>query len=313
MRLPSTQALRALEAFSRHGTLWQAAAELNVTRSAVSHQLRFLEQDLGFALLQRAGKGVVLTAQGRHYAAEVRKALTTLTDAAVQYGDRGVLQGSLTVSSTPGFASFWLCTHAAEFKQLHPDVTLRIVTPHRLHDVAAPGVDVYIAYGDGDWPRHSVELLSTVDCTPVCSPALLNQLGGLNEPADVLRAILLHLSGLSEWTSWFAAAGIIGPDPERGLIFSDMNLVLAAAMAGQGIAIGDNFVCSHVLETGRLVRPFDLSVRVASAYYFVTQRDRSGNPAIQAFAIWLKGRLAQTTPLRAPQPSALPPATPPLP
>ncbi|HSI39054.1 MAG TPA: LysR substrate-binding domain-containing protein [Xanthobacteraceae bacterium] len=295
MRLPSTQALRALEAFARHGTVWQAAAEMNITRSAVSHQLRFLEQDLGFALLQRAGKGVALTPQGLRYAADVRKALIALTDAAVQYGDRGVLQGAITVSSTPGFASFWLCTHVAEFKQLYPDVTLRIVTPQRLDDVDASGVDAFIAYGDGDWPRHSVQLLSAVDFMPVCSPVLLNQLGGLSDPVDVFRTVLLHLDGLGDWLNWFAAAGIVGPRAEQGVIFSDMNLVLAAAIAGQGIAIGDNFVCRHMLDTGRLVRPFELSIRSSRAYYFVTERERAGNPAIQAFADWLKARLVQTT------------------
>lgn len=294
MRLPSTQALRALEAFARYGTIWQAAAELNVTRSAVSHQLRFLEQDLGFALLQRAGKGVTLTPQGKRYAADVRKALAVLTDAAVQYGDRGVLQGAITVSSTPGFASFWLCTHIAEFKELYPDVTLRIVTPQRLDDVDTPGVDAFIAYGDGNWPRHSVALLSAVDFTPLCSPALLNQIGGLAEPLDVFRSVLLHLDGLGEWMSWFAAAGVVGARVDRGVIFSDMNLVLAAAVAGQGIAMGDNFVCRNMLDTGRLVRPFELSIRANRAYYFVTERDRAGNPAIRAFADWMRSRLVQT-------------------
>lgn len=295
MRLPSIQALRALEAFARHGTIWQAAAELNITRSAVSHQLRFLEQDLGFALLQRAGKGVMLTPQGRRYAADVRTALALLADAAVQYGDRGLLQGSITVSSTPGFASFWLCTHVAEFRQLHPGVTLRIVTPPRLEDVDAPGVDAFIAYGDGEWPRHTVELLSLVDFMPVCSPVLLNQLGGLSEPVDVLRSVLLHLDGLGDWLTWLAAAGVVAPRADQGVIFSDMNLVLAAALAGQGIAIGDNFACRHAIDTGRLVRPFDLAIRASRAYYFVTPRDRPGNPATQAFADWMKSRLVQTT------------------
>ena len=181
MRVPSTQALRALEAFARYGSVWRAAEELHLTRSAVSHQLRFLEQDLGFDLLKRAGKGVSLTPQGQRYAADVRKALTLLGDAAVQYGDKGI-RGSLTVSCTPGFASLWLCTHVAEFKQLYPDVALRIVTPLRLDDVTNPEVDAFIAYGNGAWPKCAVELLSEVEFTPLCSPVLLNRIGGLSEP-----------------------------------------------------------------------------------------------------------------------------------
>jgi LysR family glycine cleavage system transcriptional activator len=228
MRLPSTQALRALEAFARRGSVWQAAEELNLTRSAVSHQLRFLERDLGFNLLQRDGKGVMLTPQGRRYAADVRKALALLGDAAVQYGDRGI-RGSLTLSCTPGFASFWLCSHVAEFKQLYPDVALRIVTPTRLDDVSNPDVDAFIAYGHGDWPRASVELLSTVEFTPLCSPVLLNQIGGLGTPADVFRTVLLHLDDHEDWIQWFAAAGVAPVHLGQGVVFSDMNLVLAAA------------------------------------------------------------------------------------
>ena len=299
MRVPSTQALRALDAFARHGSVWRAAEELNLTRSAVSHQLRFLEQDLGFDLLRRAGKGVALSPQGRRYAADVRKALTLLGDAAVQYGDKG-FRGSLTVSCTPGFASFWLCTHVAEFKQLYPDVALRIVTPARLDDVSNPDVDAFIAYGDGDWPRCAVELLSEVEFTPLCSPILLNQMGGLTDPGDVFRAVLLHLEDHDDWTRWFAACGIRPASFDQGVVFSDMNLVLAAASAGQGIAMGDELSCRQALDTGRLIRPFDLAIRSSRAYYFVTEHHRSGNPAIDALADWLKSRLAQTASLPHP-------------
>ncbi len=293
MRVPSTQALRALEAFARHGSVWRAAEELHLTRSAVSHQLRFLEQDLGFDLLKRAGKGVTLTPQGKRYAVEVRRALTLLGDAAVQYGDQGI-RGSLTVSCTPGFASLWLCTHVAEFKQLYPDVALRVVTPARLDDVSHPDVDAFIAYGDGNWPRCAVELLSEVEFTPLCSPILLNRIGGLAEPLDVFRAPLLHLDDYDDWTRWFAASGTAPQSFAQGVIFSDMNLVLAAASASQGIAMGDELTCRQALDTGRLVRPFDFAIRSSRAYYLVMDHHRVANPAMLAFSDWLKSRLVQT-------------------
>ena len=293
MRVPSTQALRALDAFARHGSVWRAAEELRLTRSAVSHQLRYLEQDLGFDLLKRAGKGVLLTPQGQRYAADVRKALTLLGDAAVQYGDKGI-RGSLTFSCTPGFASLWLCTHVAEFKQLYPDVSLRIVTPLRLEDVSNPAVDAFIAYGNGNWSKCAVELLSEVEFTPLCSPVLLNRIGGLSEPLDVFRAVLLHLDNDDDWTRWFKATGTVPASLGQGVTFSDMNLVLAAASADQGIAMGDELTCRQALDTGRLVRPFDLAIRSSRAYYLVMEQHRVANPATLAFSDWLKSRLAQT-------------------
>ena len=293
MRVPSTQALRALDAFARHGSVWRAAEELNLTRSAVSHQLRFLEQDIGFDLLKRAGKGVSLTPQGQRYAADVRRALTLLGDAVVQYGDKGV-RGSLTISCTPGFASLWLCTRVAEFTQLYPEIGLRVVTPPRLDDVTNPAVDAFIAYGNGDWPRCAVELLSEVEFTPLCSPVLLNRLGGLSDPADVLRALLLHLVDDDDWRRWLTAAGVAPSRAERGVAFSDMNLVLAAASAGQGVAMGDELTCRQALETGRLVRPFELAIRSTRAYYLVMEHHRVAYPATLAFTDWLKSRLAQT-------------------
>ena len=299
LRVPSTQALRALEAFARTGSVWRAAEELHLTRSAVSHQLRFLERDLGFDLLKRDGKGVSLTPQGKRYATEVRRALLLLGDAAVQYGDKGI-RGALTVSCTPGFASLWLCTHVAEFKVLYPDVELRVVTPVRLDDISHPDVDVFIAYGDGHWPRCAVELISEVEFTPLCSPVLLNEIGGLGEPADLGRTMLLHLNDHDDWIRWFGAAGIATPSLGNGVVFSDMNLVVAAASAGQGVALGDELTCGQALKAGRLVRPFDLPIRSGEAYYLVVEQHRTGNPAIDAFSDWLKSRLSQTAPVLRP-------------
>jgi len=292
VRIPSTQALRALDSFARHGSVWRAADELNLTRSAVSHQLRLLERELGFHLLERLGKGVALTNRGRRYAGDVRRALSMIGDAAGQHGNKG-LGGSLSISSTPGFASLWLCTHIGEFQEMCPDLSLRIVTPRRLDDVGNPEVDVFIAFGDGNWPDRTVELLSEVEFAPLCSPVLLNKLGGLSGPEDVLRAPLLHLGDFEDWTRWFALTKLRNPDPECGIIFSDMNLVLSAATAGQGIAMGDELTCRMAMDTGQLVRPFDLAIKSTRAYFLVTEHAKSAHPAVVAFRGWLTSRLAQ--------------------
>ncbi|PRD41423.1 transcriptional regulator [Phyllobacterium phragmitis] len=293
MRIPSTQALRALESFARHGSVWRAAEELHLTRSAVSHQLRLLERDLGFELLQRDGKGVMLTPRGRKYANDIRKALIVIDDAFGRRSPAGV-EGTLRISCTAGFASLWLCTHIAEFQEKYPDVALRIVTPRKLDDVSDASVDLFIAFGDGNWPGRAVELLCEVQFTPLCSPVLLNKIGGLAEPKDVLRAPLLHLDDFEDWTRWLALANVDNPDSERGIVFSDMNLVFSAAITAQGIAMGDELTCRKAMRAGQLIKPFDLSIKSPKSYFLITDFAKSDHPAQLAFIEWLKSRLSQT-------------------
>jgi len=139
-----------------------------------------------------------------------------------------------------------------------------------------------------------VELLSEVRFTPLVSPVLLNQAGGFAEPADLLRVPLLHLVDLEDWTRWLALARVELPDPETGILFSDMNLVLSAMTAGQGIAMGDELTCGRALAAGQIVRPFELFIKSTRAYYLVTEPAKSGHPAASAFCDWLRGRLAES-------------------
>jgi LysR family glycine cleavage system transcriptional activator len=289
-RIPSTQALRALESFARHGTVWQAADELHLTRSAVSHQLRLLERDLGFRLLNREGTRVALTPQGRAYAEDVRRALSVIAGSVARHAQRGVT-GTLTVSCPPGFASSWLCTKVGRFSETCPDVALSIVTPRRLEDVSNPDVDLFIAFGLGHHPGMEVELLKEVEFTPLCGPALLNRLGGLSEPADVLRGTLLHLTDFEDWLAWFRLAGLPDASARVGLRFSDMNLVYAAALSSQGVAMGDEFICQEAMADGSLVRPFDLAIRSPKSYYMVVPPAKAGNPAVAAFRAWMRTEL----------------------
>lgn len=292
MRIPSTQALRALDSFARHGSVWRAADELHLTRSAVSHQLRLLERDLGFDLLQRIGKGVALTPRGQRYAADVRKALTVLGDAGAQTNGAGV-GGSFAISCPPGFASMFLCTHIGEFQQMYPDVALSVLTPRRLDDVSNPDADAFIAFGVGNWPNRLVELLCEVHFTPLCSPTLLNKVGGFSKPADVLRANLLHLSDTEDWARWLALSKVENPDTEGGIFFSDMNLVFSAAIAGQGIAMGDELLGRRALSEGRLVKPFEASVSSPRSYFLVFEHAKAGHPVLNAFSDWLRAKLSE--------------------
>jgi LysR family glycine cleavage system transcriptional activator len=285
--LPSTQSLRALDSFARHGSVWKAADELNLTRSAVSHQLRLLERDLGFQLLNRVGTKVELTEQGLGYALDIRRALNTISGSAVRHSNRG-LSGTVNVCCTPGFASSWLCAHISSFREAHPDVRLMIQTPHRLDDVSNPDVDVFIAFGNGYWPDMQVELLVEVEFTPLCSPVLINKLVGLTDPADLRKTCLLHLVDDEDWENWLIKAGVDPSLSQTGIIFSDMNLVYSAATSGQGIAMGDEFICRTAMATGQLVRPFDINIASNRSYYLVISEAKADNRTVMAFRDWIK-------------------------
>ncbi len=293
MRVPSTQALRALESFARHGSVWQAAEELNLTRSAISHQLRMLERDLEFPMLNRVGTRVELTLQGRAYADDIRQALRTIAGSAARNTGRGVA-GTLMVSSAPGFAASWLCNKIGRFTQAHPDVALSIVTPRRLGEVNNPNVDVFITYGDGDYPEMQVEHILDVVSTPVCSPTMVNRLGGMPDPIDVVRLGLLHLADHQDWAAWFTEVGLDPALAATGVVFSDMHLVYAAALAGQGISMGDVVLSETAMSSGRLVRPFEQTVRSPRAYYLAVPLAMAENPIVVAFRNWLRAECAQS-------------------
>lgn len=285
-RIPPLHALEALDAFARLGTLWEAAEDLGITRSAVSHRLGVLEQILGFELACRSGKGIALTPRGRRYAQDVRKSLSLLADA---HEDRPSkpLEGHLCVSSTPGFASMWLCNHIASFHREHPNLELRLVTGRELDEANDRDVDLFIVFGEGHWPRHTVQHLYDVEFLPMCSPALQNIHGGLERPVDVLRHPLLHLRQTDDWRQWLTANGIEWPPPAAGITFSDLMLVQGAAIAGQGIMMGDEITCAGVLAAGQLVTPFSTRIRARGGYYLLHGRQRRPNPAMAAFTRWL--------------------------
>jgi LysR family glycine cleavage system transcriptional activator len=251
-----------------------------------------LERDLGFDLLQRIGKGVALTPRGQRYAADVRKALTVLGDAGTQNSGAGV-GGSFAISCPPGFASMFLCSHIGEFQQMYRDVALSILTPRRLDDVSNPEADAFIAFGVGNWPNRAVELLCEVSFTPLCSPTLLNKVGGFSKPADVLRANLLHLGDTEDWARWLALSKVENPDTEGGIFFSDMNLVFSAAVAGQGIAMGDELTGRRALSEGRLVKPFEASVPSPRSYFLVFEHAKASHPVLNAFSDWLRAKLSE--------------------
>jgi len=289
-RIPTTQALRALESFSRHGVVWKAAEELNLTRSAVSHQLRLLERELDFNLFKRVGTGIELTSRGRAYARDVRDALSKISRSASRHSGGG-LSGVLTISCTPGFASNWLNGKISQFRQMCPELSISITLPPALDDMSNPEVDLFIAFGDPMSSGEQVDILRQVEFTPLLSPVLLNKMGGLHKPEDILRCDLVHLESHRDWAAWFSKAGVAADLAQNSLIYPNMTLVYSAAINAQGIAMGDEFICEEAMAAGHLVRPFDLSVDPGQSYFLSIPPAKRDFAGVVAFRDWLMAEL----------------------
>ncbi len=285
-RLPPLNALRAFEAAARHLSFTRAAEELHVTQAAISHQVKALEEHLGRKLFRRLNRALLLSDDGQAYLPSVSRAFALLNDATRNLLERDA-PGPLTVSALPSFAARWLVPRLGRFRQIHPDIDLRIDPSAALTDFASGDVDVGIRYGRGKYPGLRADWLMTEDIFPVCSPALLSGEHPLRAPGDLEHQVLLHDDGHGDWRTWLLAAGIDRVDPTRGPIFTDSSMLIQAAMAGQGVALARGVLAADELAAGRLVRPFTLSLPTDYAYYLVCPQNTAEQPKIAAFRDWL--------------------------
>lgn len=290
MRFPSMTALRALDAVARLSSVSAAARELNLTRSAISHQISKLEECVGFALTERMGRGIGLTYQGERYARDVHRLLLDLQEAGQLLDDQNIA-GRLCVSSAPGFATYWLCHHIGAFLRQYPQVQLQLITPSTSDNTDNPNADLFIAYGIGDWPELVVEPIVALRFFPVCSPRLINALSGLKTPQELSGFPLLHMTDYSDWRVWLTAAGASNVNASTGILFSDAHCAQAACIAGQGIAIGDTLISGNALSQGLLVRPFDITIDLHRGYYLVADPQKAERPVVKAFSNWVKTQL----------------------
>jgi LysR family glycine cleavage system transcriptional activator len=285
-RLPPLNALRAFEAAARHLSFTRAAGELHVTQAAISHQVKALEEHLGRQLFRRMNRALLLTDDGQAYLPSVSRAFALLNEATNDLLTKQA-PGPLTVSALPSFAARWLVPRLGRFRQVQPDIDLRIDPSTALSDFAAGDVDVAIRYGRGRYPGLRTDWLMTEDIFPVSSPALVEGPHPIREPRDLQHQVLLHDDGHGDWRTWLLAAGVENVDPARGPIFTDSSMLIQAAMAGQGIALARGVLAADELAAGRLVRPFTLSLPTEFAYYLVCPEHTAEHPKIAAFRDWL--------------------------
>lgn len=286
-KLPPLNALRAFEAAANRESFSAGAAELNVTQAAVSHQVRALEAWFGFPLFRRDGRAVYLTDEGRQLFRATRSALDRISGETSRLLDRERL-GTVTLTTLQSFAATWLVPRLRRFRRRHPDIDVRITTRDEVIDLARSDVDLAIRYGLGDWPEMYVERLMGDDLFPVCSPELAAGPPGLRSLADLRHHTLIHDDYPVGWEAWLATVGAPGDiDASRGPLYDSSSLVVDAAVAGDGVALGRSALVEDALADGRLVRPLDVALHGEFAYYFVCLPDALDRQAVRLFHDWL--------------------------
>jgi len=282
MRLSSLNGLRAFEAVARLGSAVAAGAQLHVTASAVSHQLRALEDELRVQLFERRPRSLRITPAGAALARSVGRAFADIAEAARRVAPA---RPRLSVSVLPSFAARWLTPRLPRFEARH--VELRIHASRELARFARDEVDAAIRYAPRP-PRglHAEPLLAD-ELFPACAPRLLRR---LRAPADLRRVRLLHDDTERRqggWDDWLRAAGVPRFDFDGGTFFTDAHVMLEAAAAGQGVAMARSSLAEADLARGRLVRPFRLSVPARYRYWFVCPKAALRRPELRAFREFL--------------------------
>lgn len=292
MRLPSLNALRAFEAAARLGSLTRAAEELNVTPSAVRHQIRALEEEIGRTLLRRNGSGLMPTEAANGSLGHLRRAFDALAEANRSLRHPATAP-TLTVSAVPSFVSAWLIPRLEGFQRRRPGVTVQIGTNPLPTDFHREGVDLAIRYGLGNYPGLYECRLFSERYFPVCAPHLIDGPEPLAEPADLARHTLLHSSvmprsGWPVWRDWLTAAGVADRvDPDAGTHYTMSMFAYQAAMAGQGVALGTTVLAMDMLAAGYLVKPFELELPTLYGYHIVCPPESRERPLVAAFIDWL--------------------------
>ncbi|MFT3719878.1 LysR substrate-binding domain-containing protein [Pseudorhodoferax sp.] len=292
-RLPPLNALRAFDATARHLTVVKAADELSVTPSAVSHQLRILEDALGVQLFTRNKTRLKLTPHGEALLPSIRAAFQMIAVAAANLND-SAMRGDLVVSAPIGLTSRLITRHIGEFLLAHPDVNFKLITSNDDKEVYLLSVDVCIRYGTGIWPNRQVKLLSHVELFPVCSPAMTNAAGGLHELNDLKRHVLLCEDDGTEWTRWLLATGA-NSDGFRMAEMGNAHSAIESALHGQGAALGDSLLVGDDLLKGDLVRLFNTAITAKHAYYIVCRPEICDSPLVAGFVDWLRTRVGIAT------------------
>jgi DNA-binding transcriptional LysR family regulator len=290
--LPSLDLLRGFEAAARNLSFTRAAEELFITQSAVSRQVKTIEDHLGVTLFARRHRALQLTEAGHDLYRATAQALRQLSDAAAKIRERGAVR-TLTVTATIGFASLWLIPRLADFRSQRPDIDIRIAANNRMLDLEHEGIEIAVRYcASKAAPAGATKLFGEV-VLPVCSPALVTPAAPLATPQDLRHHILLHYEGPDgvtpwlSWTVWLETMQLAELKPAGSLRFSQYDQTIQAAIDGQGVALGTSPLVRQPIRQGKLIAPLEKKSESSRAYYLITSADAAERPEVKDFAAWL--------------------------
>ena len=289
--LPPLAALQAFEASARLGNFTAAARELQSTQSAISQHIRRLEHDLGVMLFFRRYRGVGLTEDGRKLLEFVSQGLATLTEG-IELVKQQKSRAIINVGTDFALASYWLLPLLSRFREAHPEVEVRVVTSQNPMMPDDTEIDFAILFGNGKFGRAPSRLLLREAVVPVCSPKLLQQRAAIQQIDELNQLPLLELEAEhdAQWFDWksiFAAMSAEQPPRHADLLFNNYTLLMQAAIAGQGVAIGWHPMCDTMLESGLLVALLEKPIYSDCGYYLVLPANKAVTPVAQQFCDWL--------------------------
>jgi LysR family glycine cleavage system transcriptional activator len=285
-------ALRSFEAAARLGSFRAAAEELAVTPSAVSLQVRRLEEILGRPLFVRSHRSVALSETGARLAPRLSELFSEMQD--LLHVNIGPESSLLRVSAMPSFAHQWLAPRLGRFSDRYPQYQIRVVGEDQLVSFDRGEADIGIRYGAGDYPGLHSELIAKVEAFPVCSPDFAERYGrALSSPSGLLQLPLIEdeiarrAPGLPTWRDWFAAAAVPVDGLPPGARFESLHMALMAALRGQGVALGLSPLVDDDLAAGNLMRPFEVAIPSSFSFWLVCKPERAAERKIAAFRAWI--------------------------
>jgi LysR family transcriptional regulator, glycine cleavage system transcriptional activator len=292
-RLPSLDLLRGFEAAARHLSFTKAAQELHVTQSAVSRQIKTIEEQLGVRLFRRLNRALLLTEEGQTLARAVSGALAGIEQAVARLStfaeDRPI-----TVTTSVSFAALWLVPRLARLRAAHPDIDVRLAASNELADLQRDRIDVAVRFCEPKTAPSGAAPLTGEDVFPVASPRLTrDRAHPLRTPADLRHHVLLHYDDARAgwpwltWQEWLVALKVPGLESAGALLFNHYDQLVRAAIDGEGVGIGRAPLVERFMKSGELIAPFQDRVTVSRKYFVIVAPAAAGQRRVKQFVDWL--------------------------